>query len=218
MAETLVLKAETRTEKGTRFARRQRKAGRVPTIIYGHKIDPVSVSLDYHDLMLELHHRHRLLDVELEGKREKFLVKEVQYDHFGDTVVHLDLVRVSLDERVEVTVEVELKGVPAGIAEGGILEQLLADIQLECPVISIPDKVRVRVNHLKLNESISAGDIELPEGAKLITDATTTIAIVRLPSEAPEEEAAAAVVEGEAGAAEPEVIGRVKPEEEEEKE
>jgi large subunit ribosomal protein L25 len=217
MAETLVLKAETREAIGTRFARRQRKQGRVPTIIYGHKIDPVSVSLDYHDLMLELHHRHRLLDVELEGKREKFLVKAVQYDHMGDTVVHLDLVRVSLDERVAVTVEVELKGVPAGASEGGILEQLLADIQLECPVINIPDKVRMRVNHLKLNESILASDIELPEGAKLITDATATVAIVRLPSEAPEEEAAAtAVVEGEAGV-EPEVIGRVKPEEEEEK-
>jgi large subunit ribosomal protein L25 len=214
MAETLVLKAAKREEIGTRFARRQRKQGRVPTIIYGHGSNPVSVSLDYHDLMLELHHRHRLLEVELEGKREKFLVKDVQYDHLGDKVVHLDLIRVSLDERVEVTIEVELKGVPAGAADGGVLEQLLADIQLECLVTNIPEKVTVRINHLKLDESISAGDIELPEGAKLITDAAVMVAVVRLPSAAPEE-AVAAVVEGEEGV-EPEVIGRVKPEGEEE--
>jgi large subunit ribosomal protein L25 len=214
MVETLVLKAEKREATGTRFARRQRKQGRVPTIIYGHGSEPVSVSLDYHDLMLELHHHHRLLDVELEGAREKFLVKDVQYDYLGDTVIHLDLVRVLLDERVEVTVEVELKGVPAGASDGGILEQLLADIQLECLVTNIPEKITIRVNHLKLDESISAGDIELPEGAKLVTDAAVMVAAVRLPSEAPEEEAATAVAEVAEGV-EPEVIGRAKPEEEE---
>lgn len=211
MVETLVLKAAKRIATGTRFARRQRKEGQVPAVIYGHKSEPVSVLLNYHDLALELQHHHRLLEVELEGKREKFLLKDVQYDYLGDTIIHVDFVRVSMDERVEVTVEVKLKGTPAGAADGGILEQMLTDIHLECLVTNIPESVTVRVNDLALDGVISAGDIELPKGAKLLTDTATMIATVRIPSETPEEIEEAEAGEGDV---EPEVIGRDKPEEE----
>jgi len=214
--EALILKAEKRRQTGTQAARRERKKSLVPAIIYGHKKEPVAILLGYHDLALELQHHHRLLEVELNGKKEKFLVKEVQYDYLGDKIIHVDLARVDVDERVSVTVALEFKGTPAGAAEGGILDHLLVDIEVECPVSDIPETIRANVAHLNIGDTLLAGDIELPANCKLVTDDKAHVAILRLPVkqvEEPEE-----VVEGEGGAAEPEIITHEKSEEEEENE
>ena len=104
MVETLVLKADKRKTSGTRVSRKARAAGLIPAIVYGHGAEPLAITLNYHDLALELQHHHRLLQVDVEGKKEQFLVKEIQYDHLGDKVIHLDLARVDLDERVTMTV------------------------------------------------------------------------------------------------------------------
>ncbi len=211
MTETLVLKAEGRDKTGTREARRLRSRGKVPVIIYGHKQEPVSAALNYHDLALELQHHHRLLGVELNGKTEQFLVKDVQYDYLGDTIIHVDLARVNLDERVQVMVEVVLKGIPEGVHEGGVLAQLLTEVELECKVTSIPEQVRANIVHLKAGESLTAGELELPEMVSLVSDAKAPVAIVRVKSEEAAEEA---VEEAEAPeTAEPEMIAREKTEE-----
>ena len=207
MVESLVLKAERRTNTGTQVSRKLRAAGLVPAIIYGHKQDPVAVVLIYHDLALEVQHRHRLLDVELDGKAEKFLLKDVQYDHLGDRIIHVDLARVKVGERVQVAVTVELRGVPAGVAEGGVLDQLRAEVELECPVISIPEVIRVSVAHLNIGDTLTAGELEMPEGSKLVTESETPLVTVRVLAEEVEEEVSA---EGEG--VEPEVISE-KPEE-----
>ena len=214
MVETLVLKAEKRTGSGTRVARRERASGLVPCIIYGHKQEPVSVVLDYHDLALEIQHHHRLLDVELEGNRNRLLVKDIQYDHLGDTIVHIDLNRVDIDERVEVTVGVEMKGTPVGIADGGVLDQLMTEVKLECLVTSIPEIIRAIVTDLKLGETLLAGDLEIPAGVRLLSEPESPVATVRIVTEEVEEEA---VVEEE-GSSEPEVITREKSEEEQSEE
>ncbi len=206
MVETIVLKAEKREQSGTRCSRKLRKQGLVPAIIYGHKTEPVSVQLNYHDLTMELQHHHRLLEVELDGSQEKLLVKDVQYDHLGDTVIHIDLTRVDLDERVQVTVEIELRGTAVGVSEGGVLDQVNNNIELECLVTDIPESIRVKIGELKIGETLTAADLELPAGAKLISDPTTAIATISVMAEEPEE------AEGEAGAAEgevePEVIAK----------
>ena len=212
MAEAVVLKAQKRTEPGTRSARKSRQKGFLPVIIYGHKETPVSAQVNYHDLILELQHHRRLLDVDLEGSRVKLLVKEVQYDHLCDKVVHVDLMRVSLDERVKVDVRVELRGTPAGAVDGGILEQIQPTVELECLVTSIPENIRVSVAELKVGDNLLASQLDLPAGAKLVTLPDTVIATVRVMAE---EAAAAPAVESEA--VEPEVIvTREKPEESEE--
>lgn len=213
MVENLVLKAEKRDHSGTRVARKLRQAGQVPAIVYGHGAQPLAISLDYHDLVLELQHHHRLLDVDLDGDKQKFLVKEIQYDHLGDKVIHADLTRVNLDERVTVTVTVELKGTPAGAAEGGMLDQMEAEIELECVVTNIPESIRASVNAMQIGDLLLAKDIELPAGVTLITDPETPVAAVRVIAEEAEEEVEEAV-EGE-----PEVItAREKTEDEESKE
>jgi large subunit ribosomal protein L25 len=201
MVETLVLKANKRDASGTRVSRKAREAGLVPAVVYGHGAEPLAITLNYHDLSLELQHHHRLLQVDLNGKKEQFLVKEIQYDHLGDKVIHLDLTRVDLDERVTVTVTLEFKGIPAGAADGGVLDQMRADIELECLVTNIPENVRVMVSGMNVGDMLLAKDVTLPSGITLVTDAETPIAAVRVMAEEVEEE-----VEGEASGDEPEVI------------
>ncbi len=203
MVETIVLKAEKRDATGTRATRKARAAGKTPGIIYGHKKEPVSVLLDAHSLSLELQHRHRLLEIEMEGTTEKLLVKDLQFDYLGDTVIHIDLTHVDMDERVQMTVELEFKGTPAGVSEGGVLDTILAAVELEVPVMNIPEKVRVSVADLVIGNTMTAGDIELPEGCTLVTPIDAPIAAVHILAEEVE------VVEGEdGGSAEPEVIAR----------
>lgn len=213
MVEAIMLKAERRKQSGTRGARKLREAGLLPAIIYGHKEEPVAVQMNYHDLALELHHHHRLLEVALEGKRVQVLVKEVQYDHLGDKVIHVDLTRVSLDERVQVTVQLALRGTPAGASEGGVLEQVLSEIELECQVTNIPEEIRVPVSHLQVGQTLTAGELELPEGTNLITEADSPVVTVTVMAEEEEVEEAAADAE-----AEPEVISKKPSEEESESE
>jgi len=216
MSETLILKAQRRQEHGTRISRKLREQGLLPAIIYGHKKEPIAVQLNYHDLAMELQHHHRLLDVELDGQKEKYLLKDVQFDHLGDKILHVDLNRVDLNERVTVEVAVELRGIAKGVAEGGVMDQLLGEIEVECLVTGIPDRIRADVPALVIGQSLAAGQIPLPEGIKLVTDPNILVAIVHAKRE--EEEAAPAAAEE--GAAEPEVItARPKEEEaEEEKE
>jgi len=205
MVEKLVLKAERRSQSGTRAARKLRNQGYVPAIIYGHKQEPKSVTLNRHDVSLELQHHHRLLDLNLEGKREQCLVKEVQYDYLGENIIHVDLARVDMDERVTVTVALELRGTPAGVSEGGVLNQLLSEVELECIVSNIPENIRVKIHDMAIGDSLTAGELELPEGTILQTPAEAPVLIVQMAAEAPEEEAAAE--EGSAAGAEPDVIG-----------
>ena len=206
MVEALVLKAEKRQNSGTAATRRLRLQGRVPAIVYGHQQEPLAVHLDYHDLWLEVQHRHQLLDVELDGKTEKLLIKDLQYNHLYSKIIHVDLTRVDLDERVTVTVPIDLRGTPAGLSEGGVLDQMLADLELECAVTSIPENIRVMVNELNVGETIYARDLELPEGSTLSTDPDAPVVTVRVLAEEVEE----APAEGEAE--EPEIIAREKDE------
>ncbi|MCX5637852.1 MAG: 50S ribosomal protein L25, partial [Planctomycetota bacterium] len=104
MEKTLQLEAQVREGCGTREAARLRQQGRVPGIVYGHQKDPLAISLDAHDLFEGLHHGHRLVDLQIDGKTEKTLIKDLQYDHLGKSVIHVDLIRVSVTDTVKVAV------------------------------------------------------------------------------------------------------------------
>lgn len=203
------MKATRRGDIGTRKARRLRDQGRIPGILYGHGQSPEAMSLDQHDLDLAIKHGERLLEIELEGKTENALIKEVQYDTFGQKVLHIDLARVNLDELVKVTVPVVLRGIPVGAEEGGVLHQVSAQVEIECMVRSIPDDIRVTVNHLKVGDVLHMSDLPLPEGTKLLSDANGIVCTVTVVAE----EAVVAPVEEVPAAGEPEVIGAKKEEE-----
>ena len=195
-----LMKASTRKELGTRPVRRLRDRGLIPGIIYGHGEPPVAVTLSEHDIESALAHGERLLEVDVDGQKQNVLIKAVQWDTFGQMVLHVDLCRVSLDERVEVTMQVHLRGTPAGAADGGVLNQAISEIHIECSVASIPEDIQVRVNHLNVGDSIHLGEIELDEGAKLLDDPEAVLCACNIIAEDVE-------AEGEEAPAEPELIG-----------
>lgn len=202
-----VLKAAKRDDLGTRRVRRLRKVGKIPAIIYGHKKDPLAVTLEEHDVELAIQHGQRVLEIDLDGRKENVLLKDVQYDTFGQHVLHVDLARVNLDERVQVTVPIVLRGTPAGAKEDGVLRQIASELNIECLVTSIPDDIRVSVTELNVGDSLLVKDLPLQEGATALDDPESMVCTVTVIAEEVEE--AAEEVEG---AAEPEVIGE-KPEE-----
>lgn len=202
-----LLKADKRSEKGSKQVSRLRRQGKVPGIVYGHGLEAVPVTLDLRELTSALTHHERLLELDISGGKENVLVKDVQYDAFQKEVLHIDLARVNLDERVTVTVPVVLRGTPAGAADGGVLTQTLGQIEIECLVTAIPEDVRQAVGEMKIGDVLHAKDLALPQGARLITDGELIIASVALVAE----EVAAPAAEG---TAEPEVIGGKKEEEE----
>ena len=212
MPDATRMKAELRKPSGTRAACTLRREGRVPAILYGHKEEPVAVSLPAHDLAVALGHGAHLLELDVKGSSTRCLIKDVQYDHLDEDPIHVDLVRVSLDERVQVVMPIELRGVPAGVNEGGVLDQILGEVEVDCLVTEIPEAIRVRVTSLGLNESLRLKDLDLPEGVRALAEPDDPVCTVRPLGEEPEEEAVA-----EKGEAEPEVIGREEKEQPEDK-
>jgi large subunit ribosomal protein L25 len=209
MAHTEVIHVKIRQTRGSHQARRMRAEGLIPAILYGHGEGTVSLSVPAPEI--EALVRHGVKVVQLEGDvQESALVREVQWDGLGSEVLHLDFTRVSSTETVETRIPIELRGDAPGTREGGILDHVLHDLEILCPVRSIPDRLLVNVNSLGLGEAITVSDLELPSGASTTADPNDLVVHCVAPVEVPEEEEVAA-----AGAAEPEVIGRKEGEAEE---
>jgi len=205
MEKTLLLKAEVRERTGSKAVRKVRQQGRIPAIVYGHKQQPVAISLDQHDFVEGLHHGHRLIDVQVGRKKEKMLVKEVQYDYLGRNIIHVDLMRVDMSETIKVTVPVELKGIAAGTHESGIIEEHVDRLEIESKVTDIPKTLVVSVKDVHVGDALHASDIELPDGVKLVSPPQTLLVTCHLVAAAKTAEEAE-----EEMATAPEVIGEVK--------
>jgi len=198
MAEKL--QVEIRESLGKRNTRRLRATGQAPGILYGHGENNVCLAVPAKALMSMVMHGQRM--VNLTGAvDESAFIREVQWDVWGTEVTHVDFTRISADEKVQVQVAVELRGEAPGAKEGGVVEHLIHELQVECSADSIPEKIQVSINSLKLHESIKVGDLEMPERAVVLDDPDSTVVQCVEPTEALDEESA------EAMAGEPEVIG-----------
>ena len=202
MAESVVLTTEKREGRGTRTARKLRAKGRVPGVVYGHKEETVSVSVAADHLLSAVRHGARVVDLQSEGGLQKAQIAELQWDHLGMEVLHVDFRRVAADERIHVTVQIEVKGIAPGVTAGGVLDQPIHTLAIECLAINVPDSIRVNVNELQLGGAIHVRDLHLPQDVKALADPDMTIVSCAKPLE--QAEATAATGEG----AEPEVIGR----------
>lgn len=207
MAESVVVDVQKREGRGTRKARRMRSRGLLPGVIYGHKQDTVSITLPADVLGKLVRQGTRVVDIQLGGTREKALIRDLQWDHLGKEVLHIDLERVSEDERIEVEVRIELRGTAPGIAAGGVLVQPIHTLAIECLAIRIPESIRYNIGELQIGGVVHVKDLTLPEGVKALDDPD---AIVVQCVERTEE----AEVAPTEGMAEPEVIGRKAAEEE----
>lgn len=209
MSEAVILVTEKREGRGSRKAEKLRRQGKVPGVLYGHKLDTLQFSVD-HDLLVQLVKTGaRVIDIQAGAAAEKAQIIEVQYDHLGKDVLHIDLKRVSADERIEVKVRVELKGIAPGAAKG-VQDFQLHTLNVECPAISVPDAVRVVINELQVGEAIHVKDVKLPEGVKALDDPDAVIVQIKEPTAEAEP-----TEPTEATTAEPEVIRKAKAEEEE---
>ena len=211
MAEVLVLKATIRDGSGSKNSTALRKKGMIPAIVYGHKEKPVSIAVSQRDFLASLLRGSRLFDVETAGKQEKLLIKDVQYDHLGKDILHADFMRVDLTEKIKISVPIELKGTAKGAADGGVVDQHLAQLEVECMVTSIPDAIVISIKELGVGDSIHAADIKLPAGVTLVTDPAAIVLACHVVVEAKTTEEA----DLEAPIT-PEVIGKAKKEEGEE--
>jgi len=205
MAE--VLNVEVRDTRGKRNSRRLRKAGNVPGILYGHGLENVCLAVPSDALNSLVRHGNRLVSLKGAASESAF-IRAVQWDTWGTNILHVDFTRISEHEKVSVEVAVELRGEAPGVREGGIIEQSIHSIGIECPAGSIPEKIKVSINELKLHDLITVAELELPAGATVSADATAVVVQCSEPTLAPEDEVAEAV------AGEPEVIGAKEKEEE----
>jgi large subunit ribosomal protein L25 len=178
--------------------------------VYGHKQEPVSISLDGRSFIEGLQTGRRLVDVQVEGKYEKLLIKDVQYDHLGKEIIHVDFVRVDITEKVRVAVAIEFKGTAKGTHEGGMVEIHCDHLDVECLVTNIPDRITVSIKEMVLGDAIHAKDIQIPEGVKLISPPELLMATCHEVAEVKTTEEIEAVMP-----AAPEVITEVKREERE---
>ncbi len=209
MAEQIPIPTTARSKGGKHSNRRLRYSGQTPAVLYGHGEANVCLSVPTDTLAAALRHGSRL--VGLTGAvNESAFVRDLQWDTFGKHVLHVDFTRISADELVKVHVTIELRGQAPGVKEGGAVNQLIHDVQVECPAGAIPEKLYVSVNQLKLNDTITLAQLELPANSKVFGDPEAIVVQCIVPVEKPETE------EGEAGEGEPEVIGAKKEEEEEE--
>jgi large subunit ribosomal protein L25 len=189
--------AEPRTEFGKGPARRTRRAGKVPAVLYGHGTDPRHITLPGHELMLALKSANVLLRVQgLDGGDELALPKDVQRDPLKGFLEHVDLLVVKRGEKVTVEVPVQVTG---AIGPEGILDQQLVQVSLEVEATHIPQEVEVSVEGMAVGDARYAKDLKLPAGAALDTDAETLVLHVIAPPTA--EELEAGLGEGEEPAA-----------------
>jgi large subunit ribosomal protein L25 len=216
MADAVKIRVETRDPQknkgtGSRVARRLRQQGRIPAIIYGHKQTPVPVSLPREAVWDMIKKSTHLAELDLGGTTETVLVRDVQWDHLGKEILHLDFARVRADESIETEVRLDVRGTAHGVAEGGILEVLVHELRVTCRANAIPDAIRADVSHLGLNQALHVKDLTLPEGVTLDADPELLLVHVVTRAAAPE----AAPAEAAEGAVQPEVI---KPERKEKEE
>jgi large subunit ribosomal protein L25 len=208
MAEAFKVKVEARDPAknkgtGTRVARRLRERGRVPGVIYGHKQDVVPITLAEDDVWHMIKAAGHLAELSLGEKSETVLIREVQWDHLGKSILHMDFARVSAEELIETEVNIEIRGHAPGIAEGGVLEQLFHTLRVTCPAGAIPDSIKLDVSNLKVDEGLHVRDIVLPPGVTVEADPDLLVVHVVIRGTQAEPVEAAPV---EAAPAQPEVI------------
>jgi large subunit ribosomal protein L25 len=215
------IKAGKRDVFGKNAARRLRKEGKIPVILYGAKTAAVPLTVDKRDLFTILKSEsgeNTIFKVSYDTKTTNAMIKEIQRDPVSDEILHTDFIQIAMDKRIEVSVPLNVKGEAIGVkAEGGFVDVVTREVEIECLPKNIPESIAVDISELHLNQSLKIEDLQLPEGVEVLTDPNTVIVNIEPPQaeeEIVEEEEEEIIGEEE----EPEVIKKEKAEEEGEEE
>jgi large subunit ribosomal protein L25 len=190
------LTAELRTEFGKGAARRIRRAHKVPAVLYGHGTDPIHITLPGHETLLALRQANALLSIDVDGKSQLALPKQVQRDPLKHTIEHVDLVLVRRGEKVTVDVPVVLEGEAAADT---LVDVVANTVSVEAEATHIPQQITVSVEGLPAGTQITAADLQLPEGSTVQLDGEALVVNITSAPTAAEVEAELAEAEAEAG-------------------
>ena len=217
-----VIEAQPRQEhsRGKNEARRVRAAGHIPAVLYGAKKPTVALVVDPKQMLRILHSdsgHNTIFDLQVGEERTKAMIVDWQYEPIKGHLLHVDLKRIAMDVKMKVAVPVKLVGIPEGVkTQGGILEAVVREVEVECLPADIPSHIDVNVEHLVFGTVLRVADLPKNDKVKVCTPADQTVAHIVSVKEIVEEKPAEAGVEGAAAApAEPEVIKKGKQETEE---
>jgi large subunit ribosomal protein L25 len=163
---------------GSRVVRRLRKTGRIPAVIYGHKQAVVPIALVREDVWHMIKIPGHLVDLDVAGSVETVLIRDVQWDHLGKEILHVDFSRVNAEEMIETEVVLELRGQAAGIAAGGILEHLVHSLRITCKAGAIPASIKADVSNLQVDQGLHVRDLSLPPDVTVNADGDLLLAHV----------------------------------------
>lgn len=186
MSQNATLKATTRSDAGKGVARKLRRAGQIPAVVYGDGAESLPLSLDAHDTLVlfkKISVENTIVSLDTDkGESIDTLVREVQVHPFRDDILHVDFLRIRKGMAVDVNVPVRLEGVPDGVRlEGGILEQIIHDLSVRCIPSKIPEVIEVDVSGLAVGDSLHVSDLATEEGFEILADPVRTICLVSMP-------------------------------------
>jgi large subunit ribosomal protein L25 len=215
MAE-VTLEVTRRETTGKEQAKKLRRDGKVPAVVYGGHKEPVAITVDRKavtELVTKSEHGVRsvfLLKMAGSDQQRHAMIKEITIDPISRRMKHIDFVRVVMDEKIKVTVPVHIVGTAIGVKEGGLLDFQVRELHIECLPTAIPDSIDVDVTELGSHDYLRVKDLKMPEGAKVLDDPErVVVGVTHARAEVSE-----AAAEGAAAVAEPEVIKKGKPEDE----
>ncbi|HSG79754.1 MAG TPA: 50S ribosomal protein L25 [Acidimicrobiia bacterium] len=194
------LRAEVGRETGSGPTRRLRAAGKVPAVVYGRGIDPVSVAVEQRELYAALHTDaglNAIINLEVDGSDYTTIAREIQRHPWRGEITHLDFLQISLDEAIESDVSLEFTGTPAGVTEGGIVESVQTSVVISSLPTLIPPSIAVDISALNIGDSLKVADLPEIEGVEYISDPESTLVTVQVPAAVIAEEAEEGLLEGE---------------------
>jgi large subunit ribosomal protein L25 len=204
--EQVTLRGETGRVHGSRSSRRLRRDDRVPAIVYGHGLEARSVAVDRRDLYAALHTEaglNALINLQVEDGEYLTVAREVQRHPVRNDIIHLDFIRISLDENIEAEVPVEFIGIPVGVRETkGIVETPHSSVVVSALPTAIPSHITIDISELQIGDFARVSDLPDLPGVTYVSDPTTLLVMVTVPAAAQIEAVPGAVAEGEEAAAE----------------
>ncbi len=178
------LKAERRDGTGKGVARKLRAKGRVPGVLYGTGMDPVSLHVSGQDLLHLFHQGGSsiLVDLEVDGSSHLAIPRDIQRDHLRGRFVHIDFLAVRRDETFTLHVDIHEIGDAVGVRAGGVVEHHLFEVEIECLPNNVPEGIEVDISGLELGDLLRVGDLVAPSGVTILTDADTPVISVVTPA------------------------------------
>ena len=221
MSDSAVLEAQPRDSAGKGVSRRLRREGAVPAVVYGSEIDSVKCAVDKRTFqsVLREHGRNAIVSLRIGGNSTEFstIVKDIQHHPVSWDILHIDFHRISMTERIVVEVAIHSEGNPIGVRnDGGILEHMLHEVEVECLPTNIPTEFIVDVTNMEIGDSVHVSDLVAPEGTTIVTESDRSVFVLAPPTVRKDDEDLEEGEEATEESAEPEVIERGKKDDEDE--